>query len=306
MLLKPFSSNDRKLYGPDKSSSFYSDHSQDNELLLPKRVVLKDAITAGKVVRGACPPIQLGPILSQLPSAEARPSPFSEVNASSGEFLTSSPPRSSSFRAIASSAPSLSDSLSFTFVISNSEDSLKAKTPVLPQNSAPLQGQSSPPSLGALSPSRFRSGSIPPRSSSLKTVVTAEPQNPHTAEPLTSEANLFSREEQAQNVAPVYADVILPNYLRDSVKSAYTAQASLRAEVLKKADEEYEHVPAIKMLDPEKAEPHPQIESLLVRETVLARASSYTRGLVGGSSPNPSKAAGTELQFEIVKGMNQF
>ncbi|KAL5499201.1 hypothetical protein ACEPAH_1719 [Sanghuangporus vaninii] len=280
MLLKPFSSSDRKLYGLDASCSFYSNDSNDYEPLLPRRIVPKDSVTRNRAGQ-ATAPIDLNPILSRLSSSrpESSSSPFTDHNASRGKFLTSTPPRGSS-TVIASSPANVSDSMSFTFVISNSEDSLDAKTPISLPKFTPLQAQGSIlPSLDTVSSSRSRSGSIPPRSSSLKTVISADSNFSANAEAGSSEATPIVHEESICDDSPVYADVILPRYLRDSMKSSYRSH------------------------DPEKIETCPKVQSLHVPDTVLARASSYTRVLVGSSAPKSGKPAGMELQFEMVKQM---
>ncbi|KAL5480831.1 hypothetical protein ACEPAI_9771 [Sanghuangporus weigelae] len=278
MLLKPFSSNDRKLYGLDASCSFYSNGSNDYEPLLPRRIVPKDSVTRNRAGQAAAP-IDLNPILSRLSSSRPEPSssPFTDHNASRGEFLTSTPPRGSS-AVIASSPANLSDSMSFTFIISNSEDSLNDKTPISPLKFTPLQAQSNIlPPLDTLSSSRSRSGSIPPRSSTLRTVISADSNLLANIEAGSSKAMPIAHEENTCDDSPVYADVILPRYLRDSMKSSYRSH------------------------DPEKIEPSPKVQSLHLPDTVLARASSYTRGLVGSSAPKSGKPSGMELQFEMVK-----
>ncbi|KAL5522533.1 hypothetical protein ACEPAG_8549 [Sanghuangporus baumii] len=278
MLLKPFSSSDRKLYGLDASCSFYSNDSNDYEPLLPRRIVPKDSVTRNKAGQ-ATAPIHLNPILSRLSSSRPEPSssPFTDHDASRGEFLTSTPPRGSS-AVIASSPANLSDSMSFTFVISNSEDSLNSKTPISPLKFTPLQAQSNIlPPLDTLSSSRSRSGSIPPRASSLRAVISADSESSTNAEAESTKAMPVAHDENTCDDPPVYADVILPRYLRDSMKSSYRSY------------------------DSEKIEPCPKVQSLHVPDTVLARASSYTRGLVGSSAPKSGKPAGMELQFEMVK-----
>ncbi|EJC98303.1 uncharacterized protein FOMMEDRAFT_32039 [Fomitiporia mediterranea MF3/22] len=328
-LLQPFSESRQRLVGGDdddtendRCSTFSASISiESKEPITPGRIVPRDSVGLTRARQAAS--VDLDPFLEKFPipppfqansvSSTSPRQPFCGRNTPRDMTRLLTPPRSAQVNASQTGSPfsasslSQTESPSTTFIISDSQDSIHSVHSVYT-----LQAQADP-SIQSLSvyssPSRSINricGMVPPRSSSLNTLLSSSALAASTS----SRSAIVSIEDSLQSAQkpkpaspnnksttyPVYAEVILPRYLRESCRVPYV-QTQIEERHIK--HQTHSKTPSIAISD------SPTIQSLHVQDSVLARASSYTRGLVGvGTSPTKAKKSrgqgGTDLQFEMI------